>query len=631
MKFHIKKLYIWFKKDEEPRTLTFDNNKVNVIRGNSSTGKSNIYAIIDYCLLSGKVNIVFPVINQYAEWYGLEFEVNGVYFAIARKKPDAETTNSDVLLLNESFEEDFYPTSTNRQINLARTELDLAFGFHPTKNSKPGEFRNAFVFNALTESIITSPYTFLNFQFFNEDLANDIKAKQNIFDIVFVERQINKIDYQAAYNTLVKKKGQAEKQKFQYEKCKGEYEELLKQLLEVSVANGIFPSSIWEESVNKQIAELERVEKEFKPVNQDIIFKEEKKLLELKQSIRTKDLQLRNMKLAKQEYEKYIATLNDLQDSLKPVSYIREKLNMEGRGENVWFNHILTSLETSLRNIKETEKKTLTSPIYNDQQIKQLEDEIENLNQEYSNISKSKHNPLMDNIFSYVSGQIICLLPSVKEKISQVDKIIKVEFTLEDEEQMNRYEKMIENHKTSSYSKISELNNCFQKIYDDFKYMEYYESCYTRYNEKSQRLELNDGKSILNYDVIGSQSNYMFLHLCFFLGLHQYMVEQKNPIVPQFLFIDQPSIPYYVGTSEVKSDDEAKLLDAFKAINDFMKQIIENAREEFQIILIEHAPESYWKGERKLNYYKTKAQFENGNTLIPSEIVNKRKKLNESR
>lgn len=46
MKFHIKKLYIWFDQNAEPRVLEFDNNKVNVITGSSSTGKSNIYAIM---------------------------------------------------------------------------------------------------------------------------------------------------------------------------------------------------------------------------------------------------------------------------------------------------------------------------------------------------------------------------------------------------------------------------------------------------------------------------------------------------------------------------------------------------------------------------------------------------------
>ena len=48
MKFYISKIYIWFDKDVKPRIMDFDNNKVNVITGSSSTGKRNIYSIIDY-------------------------------------------------------------------------------------------------------------------------------------------------------------------------------------------------------------------------------------------------------------------------------------------------------------------------------------------------------------------------------------------------------------------------------------------------------------------------------------------------------------------------------------------------------------------------------------------------------
>ena len=171
---------------------------------------------------------------------------------------------------------------------------------------------------------------------------------------------------------------------------------------------------------------------------------------------------------------------------------------------------------------------------------------------------------------------------------------------------------------------IPEFNKCIQHIFDGFHYMEHYENCYTKFDLKQERLMLNDGKSILNYDVIGSQSNYMFLHLCFFLGLHRYFFENiKLRHIGQFLFIDQPSIPYYAGSDNVKTTDKEKLLDAFKSINDFMKYVIEERNQQFQVILVEHAPESYWTGENHLNYFVTKEQFTAGNALIPQYVLNK--------
>ena len=73
MKFYINRLVIWFEKEDKPqrRVVEFEKNRVNVITGSSSTGKSNILAIIDYCLLAENPKIVIPVINENAEWYGL--------------------------------------------------------------------------------------------------------------------------------------------------------------------------------------------------------------------------------------------------------------------------------------------------------------------------------------------------------------------------------------------------------------------------------------------------------------------------------------------------------------------------------------------------------------------------------
>lgn len=42
MNFYIKKIKLWFKTHAQPKEYTFEKNKVNVVTGDSSTGKSSI-------------------------------------------------------------------------------------------------------------------------------------------------------------------------------------------------------------------------------------------------------------------------------------------------------------------------------------------------------------------------------------------------------------------------------------------------------------------------------------------------------------------------------------------------------------------------------------------------------------
>ena len=114
----------------------------------------------------------------------------------------------------------------------------------------------------------------------------------------------------------------------------------------------------------------------------------------------------------------------------------------------------------------------------------------------------------------------------------------------------------------------------------------------------------------------------MFLHICFFLGLHQYLLQHPSTYVGQFLFIDQPSKPYYESSDDNKSTDRLKLLDALKVINTFMQEVIDSGNE-FQIILIEHAEESYWTGENELAHFVTKANFDGSNALVPFHLITK--------
>lgn len=622
MKFYISKIYIWFDKDVKPRIMEFDNNKVNVITGSSSTGKSNIYSIIDYCLLSWHPNIVYPVINENAQWYGLEFCLNEEIYAIARKKPTVDVIPPDLFLLSgESFSKGFYPSSSNIHINDARKILDKAFGYIDHDKLL---FRSSFIFNALTESIITSPYDFLNFKFYNIKAFSDESKRQAFIESVLTPDIEEYAKVSSEIEGLYKKQQKYDRYKRSLDKSNDEFYRQLKELIGLCIQSKLLSESMQDISEEEQIQTLEKL------LNENTLPKEEqgkidKALGELQNVHSRLTIQLANIKRAQTEQSAYIQSLIQVEDSLKPVRILRERLNEHS--VNMWTYHVVNSLTNSLSKITNDKEKIENLPIVSETTIENLKCQLEQIEERISLVTKQKGSLYQQvdkfKAIGILEAKIGDLKKEWNNKVKKASKDVEI-FSEEDVYRLSVLEQKKDALMQQRLNTIPELNKCIQHIFDGFHYMEHYENCYTKYDLNQERLMLNDGKSILNYDVIGSQSNYMFLHLSFFLGLHRYFFENiKVRHIGQFLFIDQPSIPYYAGSDNVKTTDKEKLLDAFKSINDFMKYVIEEKKEQFQIILVEHAPEFYWTGENYLDYFVTKEQFTDGNALIPQYVLNK--------
>lgn len=86
MRFYIDKMILWIKDKKEPRILKFEKDKINVITGNSKTGKTAILEIIDYCFCGSSETVVisWEHIGENVLWYGLRFGINEKIYTIAR-------------------------------------------------------------------------------------------------------------------------------------------------------------------------------------------------------------------------------------------------------------------------------------------------------------------------------------------------------------------------------------------------------------------------------------------------------------------------------------------------------------------------------------------------------------------
>lgn len=103
MKFKIKNIII-YPKDEskEPRYISFELNKVNVLTGDSHKGKSAIIHILDYCLGSDKCTIPVDTIRDNVAFFAVHIVTESSEIFIAREEPGSQSSTSEMYLFEKT-------------------------------------------------------------------------------------------------------------------------------------------------------------------------------------------------------------------------------------------------------------------------------------------------------------------------------------------------------------------------------------------------------------------------------------------------------------------------------------------------------------------------------------------------
>lgn len=100
MQFQIDELILWPKNKEYTyKNIEFNKNSVNVITGDSRTGKSAIIPIIDYCLASGECYIPTQTIRNACSWFGVIVQLDNYKILLARREPGVQKSTSDMMFI----------------------------------------------------------------------------------------------------------------------------------------------------------------------------------------------------------------------------------------------------------------------------------------------------------------------------------------------------------------------------------------------------------------------------------------------------------------------------------------------------------------------------------------------------
>jgi hypothetical protein len=81
--------------DGRSRTIEFNAGRMNVIAGDTHTGKSALIDIVDYCLGAGECRVPEGPIRRKVAWFGLRLQVAGGQAMIARRCPEGYAQSSE--------------------------------------------------------------------------------------------------------------------------------------------------------------------------------------------------------------------------------------------------------------------------------------------------------------------------------------------------------------------------------------------------------------------------------------------------------------------------------------------------------------------------------------------------------
>jgi len=623
MKFYLKEIRIWFRNNHKPRSFEFLPNKINVITGDATTGKSSFLSIIDYCLLSHKSNIVEKIINENIDWYGISFRLGDKEYCIVRKSPRKSTVSSDVFFL----EGNVFPESpqSNSDINEVKAFLDKKFGitdelrFPFGKEGGEADFllsyRYFLLFNCITEDIIGTSRNYFDTDFFGKEEYE--KALKHIFLMIIGVDNMKNIKAKERIKEIGEEIQKINSQIQRAQKAESAFNKGINNLINKCREFNLVSSEDAIESTEDSLLILNSIISEYKQLaNNEKVFNELDILNKKKNTIRYR---INSFQRFKKEYEEYRKNLDSYADSLKPIEYLNA--NFSNLIQSYETKAFLDVLENSLKTIKESYSPNKIESFAFSVQLRELQKELEIVETEIKLLPAIKK-PFNSEANKYIFiGEIKSALANLmvqrKDK-KEIDNNILNKYNTE----LITLNAIPIDSDEVKFLMTTALNKSIKRNFDQITSMATYQDYDVQFSEIDMILRLKNPQEIWPIESVGSKSNYMFMHLCFFLGLHEHMINVGQEHVPQFLFIDQPSIPYYSGDNiKMSNNDRVKLLDAFNLLNSFIDYIVEKKNNDFQIFMVEHAPKEYWI-ENELKNFHTVDEFINGNALIPHDVYN---------
>jgi len=578
-------IFLW-QKNGHLRNLEFKENHVNVITGDSGKGKSSVLYIIDYCLLSSEAKGISKAnIDSKVNWYGIRLKINESIVTIAR--PSLSSGLENAFFYSDNGEIPDHP-SNNIKIDNLKTIINAAFGIDTELKVPYGgkfvragtrvSFRNFLSHCYQDQTTIASPdYLYIrpSDKKFQERVQRTFKMALGVENASTSLIKSRLSDLEQRKLTLEKRRENLEKKRLTFHQ---ELSDLAQEavnvgaLREIPIDSTSLLTTLRDVVISSDLPQIQS--SEIDNISKEIF------------SLKSKNKKYTDFLDSKSDYTNEAKLTAD---ALRAIDVINA--NEENIFRTDFSSALVSHLQNELFKLREKIKSKNAAPFVaevkeiiaeNKKRISKLESQIQELK-----ISGSiRANP--KDYFKY--------LGRLETKIDLYASDSSTSPDQDDEDLDDRIKQLrteLEDDRSRTEIAKRKLDSLINERLKNLK-LKGYEGFEALFSESDRIINLysSEKDAFEHMPDIGSASNYLYLHLAYFLSLHEVAKERNTSWMPSFIVFDQPSTPYFT-TSGTPTDDIKSLDAVFIELNSFVHKMDDLGG--FQIILLEHVEESHWK------------------------------------
>ncbi|MFM9988015.1 DUF3732 domain-containing protein [Flavobacterium sp.] len=646
MNITIKKLVIFNDKGQS-RDIEFEDG-LNIITGDSKTGKSAIIEIIDYCLFSSRSSIPKGKITDFGELFVIVFKLDNFYLVVGRPAQKTGNMNYSYLNIESEYDDSLkkmkisyfdnlslrlikndIQTEFEQYIGLAISNLNSDNEVNKLENKGKLSIRDTVSFLFQHQNLIANKHAL----FYRFD--DTIKRKRVIESLPVLLGAVDE-NYYDLIRQEKEKIREIKTEKIIVEKLKlsKESETLFLRnsiLVYYSLINNILDD-------NLTLTELKKIGKNL-PIPSEILNDQSKLFLEINRYEKERNLKY----IEKESIEKALTNLYQTSDD--GYDYAKELVKIHSHqkyshdssnlscpicdSKNISLNENISALENSKEKLINELVKLGTFSNDNTPLISELKSNQKRIEKEIIVLTKNINIlTIEDKSFNdaknkreqiiYQKGKIESLINAFLETNNQKGNSKDL---LQLESDLKAIKNSLLKYNPEKFKQDSEtfLKENMNRICDKLDFEEELKPIDLHFNieDFSFYHKNKDGK--IRLDEMGSGANWLASHLSIFLSFLYLNTKNKKSVIPSFLILDQPSQVYFPRSSKREEITDEEDLEKFDDNIDQVKNIFKVLNEEIelintktgikpQIIVLEHANDESFEKFIIKDWNKSKGQ-----------------------